>query len=102
MEVCKEVSIGQQVIDREVGLMGLSCGALGAGQSEYDYVQSVAVCSSANIGAFDMNCWVEAVKGGYGEFACLHKSEGGGKAGSYCGVKWVVGVQLAEEHLDEG
>lgn len=64
---------------------------------------AVMIHSHPDIGAFDVNGRVEAVKGRDDEFAHSHQGEeGAGEAGSHSGVKRNFGIKLGKESLDEG
>ena len=75
----------------------------GAGYPEDGHVVAVTIGGEPDVGLLDVDCGVKAVEGGDGEFTCPDQSEeGGGEACPHRCVEEVAGVELAEEHLDEG
>ena len=64
---------------------------------------AVMIHSRPDIGAFDMNSRVEAVKGRDGEFAHSRQGEeGAGEAGSHSGVERNFGIEFFKESLNKG
>jgi hypothetical protein len=77
-------------------------GALGVGDSKDGHWEVVAVCCGANIWAFDVDFRVKTIERGDSEFAPPYQGkEGDSEAWPHWCVKGVIGVQFAEEHLDE-